>query len=197
MQFQDSLETWNNSKSNSPKKICSLCRLWHRVFILTLFLCLPCLVSAGGTDYSDRASNFDGKIFYNEHEFILLEDIPKDAPVWALSDKEVIPENKLPLKTPDFTGDTTGGELFFTWFGHSSLLLQMDGKNILFENHYPTLIAWCLAHTAAGSICLLSPAAASYDSFKNFEHRGDTYKEEILRQSQTLNLQQLNSSQQQ
>ena len=73
----------------------------------------------------------------------------------------------------------------------------LSDKNILFENHYPTLIAWCLAHTAAGSICLLSPAAASYDNFKNFEHRGDTYKEEILRQSQTLNLQQLISSQQQ
>ena len=31
-------------------------------------------------------------------------------------------------------------------------------------------------HTPAGSICLLSPAAASYDQFHNFEHRGDTFK---------------------
>lgn len=30
--------------------------------------------------------------------------------------------------------------------------------------------------TARGSICLLSPAAASYDQFHNFEHRGDTFK---------------------
>lgn len=30
--------------------------------------------------------------------------------------------------------------------------------------------------TAKGSICLLSPAAASYDQFHNFEHRGDVFK---------------------
>ena len=30
--------------------------------------------------------------------------------------------------------------------------------------------------TAKGGVCLLSPAAASYDQFKNFEHRGDLFK---------------------
>lgn len=29
----------------------------------------------------------------------------------------------------------------------------------------------------SGDVCLLSPAAASYDIYKNFEHRGETYKE--------------------
>jgi UDP-N-acetylmuramoylalanine--D-glutamate ligase len=33
-----------------------------------------------------------------------------------------------------------------------------------------------LQHTNAGSVCLLSPAAASYDQFHNFEHRGDTFR---------------------
>ncbi|MFC2110824.1 UDP-N-acetylmuramoyl-L-alanine--D-glutamate ligase [Bacteroidota bacterium] len=32
-------------------------------------------------------------------------------------------------------------------------------------------------NTKPGSICLLSPAASSYDMFKNFEHRGDIFKE--------------------
>jgi UDP-N-acetylmuramoyl-L-alanine---L-glutamate ligase len=29
----------------------------------------------------------------------------------------------------------------------------------------------------SGDVCLLSPAAASYDQYRNFEHRGDTFKE--------------------
>ncbi|MCF6172011.1 MAG: UDP-N-acetylmuramoyl-L-alanine--D-glutamate ligase [Bacteroidales bacterium] len=32
------------------------------------------------------------------------------------------------------------------------------------------------ANSRQGGICLLSPAAASYDQYHNFEHRGDTYK---------------------
>jgi UDP-N-acetylmuramoyl-L-alanine---L-glutamate ligase len=33
--------------------------------------------------------------------------------------------------------------------------------------------------TAKGKICLLSPAAASYDMFKNFEERGNIYKKNV------------------
>jgi UDP-N-acetylmuramoylalanine--D-glutamate ligase len=33
--------------------------------------------------------------------------------------------------------------------------------------------------TQKGKICLLSPAAASYDMFKNFEDRGNTYKKNV------------------
>jgi UDP-N-acetylmuramoylalanine--D-glutamate ligase len=31
--------------------------------------------------------------------------------------------------------------------------------------------------TAAGKACLLSPAAASYDSYKDFEERGEAFKD--------------------
>ena len=53
-------------------------------------------------------------------------------------------------------------------------LERMDA--LLVENDYPTIVDWCFAHTQPGTICLLSPAAASYDRFKNFEERGNTYK---------------------
>jgi UDP-N-acetylmuramoylalanine--D-glutamate ligase len=31
--------------------------------------------------------------------------------------------------------------------------------------------------TPKGGVCLLSPAAASYDEFNNFEHRGDVFRQ--------------------
>lgn len=49
--------------------------------------------------------------------------------------------------------------------------------NILMESDYEMIIPWCFEHTAEGKICLLSPAAASYDAFKNFEERGRIYKQ--------------------
>ena len=33
------------------------------------------------------------------------------------------------------------------------------------------------AHTLPGKICLLAPAAASYNKYKNFEEKGNHYKE--------------------
>ncbi len=45
---------------------------------------------------------------------------------------------------------------------------------------YPEIIGLAKNNTQKGKICLLSPAAASYDQFKNFEHRGKTFKELIM-----------------
>jgi len=51
------------------------------------------------------------------------------------------------------------------------------GKNIIRENDYGKIVEWCFKVTEAGKVCLLSPAAASYDSFKNFEERGRVFKD--------------------
>lgn len=56
---------------------------------------------------------------------------------------------------------------------------QLQGRNILQCDDYAAIVPWCLEHTAQGMICLLSPAAASYDAFKNFEERGSVYKQLI------------------
>lgn len=49
----------------------------------------------------------------------------------------------------------------------------------LVEDDYTKIVPWCAGHTPQGGVVLLSPAAASYDAFKNFEVRGDFYAEQI------------------
>lgn len=53
-------------------------------------------------------------------------------------------------------------------------------RNILshFDKDYSMeeAVLFCAAHTAKGKICLLSPAASSYDHYQNFEYRGADFK---------------------
>lgn len=57
-------------------------------------------------------------------------------------------------------------------------MLQKAGvncRNYLIENNYNRLVEWARSHTRKGYACVLSPAAASYDQFRNFAHRGDVF----------------------
>ncbi len=51
----------------------------------------------------------------------------------------------------------------------------------IIEDDYIKIVPWCAEHTPQGGVVLLSPAAASYDAFRNFEHRGDFFREQILK----------------
>lgn len=55
-----------------------------------------------------------------------------------------------------------------------SLMKEVD-FNYIVDDDYEHIVRWCATQTAIGDTVLLSPAAASYDQFRNFEHRGDTY----------------------
>ena len=68
-----------------------------------------------------------------------------------------------------------GRRMFSEWSNNPVL----SAKNSLIEDNYNIIVPWCLHNTQQGSVCLLSPAAASYDAFTNFEHRGNTYKQLI------------------
>lgn len=54
-----------------------------------------------------------------------------------------------------------------------------DSANLHFDtlvsDDYAEIVAWCAKKTERGKICLLSPAASSYDAFRNFEHRGEVF----------------------
>ena len=52
-------------------------------------------------------------------------------------------------------------------------------SHILIEDDYTKIVPWCASVTPQGGVVLLSPAAASYDAFRNFEHRGDFFAEQI------------------
>ncbi len=51
-----------------------------------------------------------------------------------------------------------------------------EGNNLFRTDSIEGAFEIILNTTTKGMICLLSPAAASYDQFHNFEHRGDTFK---------------------
>ena len=57
-----------------------------------------------------------------------------------------------------------------------SLSDKLKNKRLFFENSYTEIVSIAKKYTRKGSICLLSPAAASYDMFENFEHRGEVFR---------------------
>lgn len=59
-----------------------------------------------------------------------------------------------------------------------SILNKMDygNKRLIIAENLEKAVHIAKEKTSIYGICLLSPAAASYDSFKNFEERGDVYK---------------------
>ncbi len=55
--------------------------------------------------------------------------------------------------------------------------LKNKDKNIIIVNTLEEAVKEAKKVTKKGSICLMSPAAASYEYFKNFEEKGTKYKE--------------------
>jgi UDP-N-acetylmuramoylalanine--D-glutamate ligase len=55
----------------------------------------------------------------------------------------------------------------------------IENINIYSATDYKQVVTIASTRTGKGKICLLSPAAASYDMFKNFEERGNVYKKNV------------------
>lgn len=82
--------------------------------------------------YRQRASNFDGLEFHNLEKVRFLEKV-EDTDTNRLSVNKVQPDFELIEKTPEFVKNGDKKLFNVTWFGHSTLLFQIHGMNILFD----------------------------------------------------------------
>ena len=86
------------------------------------------LTACDRKEYKKRCSEYNGKRFTYPIEWEekgLNEDI-------RLSEKGTVPTDKLPVYTPDFSPIEID-KINITWFGHSTVLMQIHGMNILFD----------------------------------------------------------------
>lgn len=83
-------------------------------------------------DYAVRAENFREGKFFNGEDFQITYKVDGPDPN-TISQKGTVPQEELPSKVPTYNDPHRDDELRVTWFGHSSLLLQMHGMNLLID----------------------------------------------------------------
>ncbi|MBR1737171.1 MAG: MBL fold metallo-hydrolase [Firmicutes bacterium] len=80
-------------------------------------------------DYAERAQGyFDGKVFEYPSEWE-IDGVSSDN---RISLKKTAPSDELPIEKPDFSAESKD-DVSLTWFGHSSVMIQISGKNILID----------------------------------------------------------------
>jgi len=84
-------------------------------------------------EYAKRASNFHDGIFYNEEDFSVMRDVEEGVENDPLSYKGNVPAEEIPVGKPAWGEHPSAEDLTVTWFGHSSLLVQMEKMNILID----------------------------------------------------------------
>ena len=129
---------------------------------------------------------FDGIIFYNDS----ISTIPQAsiAAITALKNVNTIILGGFDRGIDyqiliDFLKDSEIENIIFTGKAGKRMLALSDklkDKQLFFKDTYPEIVDIAKKHTRKGSICLLSPAAASYDMFQNFEHRGEIFRKLIM-----------------
>lgn len=63
---------------------------------------------------------------------------------------------------------------------------KLTKENVYFVEDLEEAVKVAKEITKKNTICLLSPAASSYDKFKNYQEKGDKYKEYVLNDSKNM-----------
>lgn len=109
------------------------------VILFAAFMFLKFCPAFGGTaskedklDYKERAANYSDGKFRNEGDFSILKNA-NGAIDNAISTKGSTPNEEIPIVEPTYLDESSSADFSVTWFGHSTLLIQMNGMNILID----------------------------------------------------------------
>lgn len=83
-------------------------------------------------DYSLRSKNYKDGSFYNDGDFSVMTDW-SDPYADRTTGKDTKPIEELPSVMYSYQKPKYDDDVFVTWFGHSSVLLQMHKMNILID----------------------------------------------------------------
>ena len=142
----------NDSISTIPQAAISACQALGRVDFLLL----------GG---------FDRGIDYQP-----LADYLKAHPVPHLLFTGKAGERMMEIIGPSTSSGTEVAEPVEWPINKDKVPEPVEGPTLFYYSSMEQAFAYLAAHAKPGDVCLLSPAASSYDQYKNFEERGAKFK---------------------